>query len=364
MAAINISVQTLWNSATYEVYPVDTTDTIANVKLDIESATGCNVAWFDLVFNNQVLGTANTVASFNIVEGSVLRTANKIARLPTLEDRQLAKLELSKIEREIEGNTRPNFDILELPTRYVGNTVVDNPNPDGLVIGRPWIEGPTPYVNPEPIAIGTGVSVVAQSPFAGGGNSYLFDGTANSFINYAGSDSWAVGTSDFTVEWFSRQSSLVTPQFQRIFSVGDFPTIKIGVSIESGAFYYWANDAFRYSSSSASTANVWIHWAVVRASGVTKIYRNGSLLGSQITDTNNITDNTTILSIGNTKTPASIAALIGNLTNLRWVKGLAVYTGNFTVPTSTLTATSSANPYGGSNTQAIPDGFTKLLVTP
>ena len=49
---------------------------------------------------------------------------------------------------------------------------------------------------------------------------------------------------------------------------------------------------------------------------------------------------------------------------MRIVKGLAVYTGNFTVPTSSLTLTASANPYGGSNTVAIPGGYTKLLLVP
>ena len=68
--------------------------------------------------------------------------------------------------------------------------------------------------------------------------------------------------------------------------------------------------------------------------------------------------------IGNTNTFATNAALVGDLTNFRFIKGLAVYTGNFTVPTSALTATASANPYGGSNTAAIGSGFTKLLLVP
>jgi hypothetical protein len=220
------------------------------------------------------------------------------------------------------------------------------------------------FQNPTPTSTGAGVSVVAESPFAGGGNSYLFNGTSTAVITYPGSNDWAVGTGDFTVEWFSRQSNLSTPQFQRMFSVGNFPTIKIGVSIESGTFFYWANNSTRFSSSSASTANVWIHWAVVRASGVTRVYKNGQLLGSQFSDTNDITDNTTSFTIGNTLTPADNAALVGNITNFRWVKGLAVYTGDFTVPTSALTAEASANPYGGSNTAAIGSGFTKLLLVP
>jgi hypothetical protein len=227
---------------------------------------------------------------------------------------------------------------------------------------RKIITPPDPGFSNPTLTIGPAVSVVAQSPFVGGGNSYSFSSNVNSYITTPGSDSWAVGTGDFTVEWFGYQTN--TTQFQRVFTVGNFPSIKIGVSIESTTFYYWANNSFRYSSASATVVNTWYHWAVVRQSGVTKIYRNGTLRGSQINDTNNITDNTTTFVIGNTNTFATNAAWVGYLTNFRFIKGLAVYTGNFTTPTSALTATASANPYGGANTAAIGTGSTKLLVIP
>lgn len=217
------------------------------------------------------------------------------------------------------------------------------------------------FVNPA-LTLGSAVTTVAQSPFAGGGNSYSFTRSTSSYITTPGSADWAVGTGDFTVEWFSYQTD--TSQFQRIFTVDDYPSINIGVSIESGTFYYWANDDFRYSSAGATTTNTWYHWAVVRQSGVTRVYRDGTLRGSQITDTNNITDSTTTFVVGNTNTFATNAALVGYLTNFRFIKGLAVYTGNFTKPTSALTATASANPYGGVNTAAIGAGFTKLLLVP
>jgi hypothetical protein len=222
-------------------------------------------------------------------------------------------------------------------------------------IAPPEFENPTP-------TIGSAVTTVAQSPFAGGGNSYSFSSSVDSYIDFPASSDWAVGTGDFTIEWFSYQTSL--SGFQRAFTVDDFASIDIGSSIESGTFYYWANDAFRYNSSSASTANTWIHWAIVRASGVTRVYRNGTQLGSQITDTNDITNTVDPLTIGNENTSSLIAAFVGYITNFRWVKGLAVYTGNFTVPTSSLTASADANPYGGSNTVAIGPGFTKLLLVP
>lgn len=218
-----------------------------------------------------------------------------------------------------------------------------------------------PFVNPT-LTIGSAVSTVAQSPFGGGGNSYSFISSNNSFISTPGSNDWAVGTGDFTIEWFGYQTSAGTAP--RSFSLGTYSSAKIANSIEGGTFYYWANNSFRYSNSAGTILNVWNHWAIVRSSGVTKVYKNGTQLGSQISDTNNITDNTTVLKIGNETTSTTTAAWIGYITNFRWVKGLAVYTGNFTVPTSALTATAGANPYGGSNTQAISSGFTKLLLVP
>ena len=218
-----------------------------------------------------------------------------------------------------------------------------------------------PFENP-PLTIGSVVATVEQSPFVGGGNSYSFTSSVNSFIDTAASSNWAVGTGDFTIEWFSYQTTLTG--FQRAFTVDDYSSIDVGASIESGTFYYWANDSFRFNASGAATANVWTHWAIVRNSGVTRVYRGGTLLGSQITDTNNINNTVDELTIGNENTATTGAAFVGYLTNFRWVKGLAVYTDNFTVPTSALTAIADANPYGGSNTQAIGSGYTKLLLIP
>lgn len=221
-----------------------------------------------------------------------------------------------------------------------------------------------PFTNPT-LSIGSAVQVVNQSPFSGGGNSYqFFNANTNSYIDVPSSSDWAVGTGDFTIEWFSYQTTTVIPPYQRIFTIKDYPTISIGVSSEGGTFYYWANNTFRYNSSSAISINQWEHWAIVRQSGITKIYKNGTLRGSQFSDTNNITDTVNKLTIGSDNAHATNTTFVGYLTNFRWVKGLSVYTGNFTIPTSSLTATSSDNPYGGSNTQAIGEGYTKLLLVP
>lgn len=74
-----------------------------------------------------------------------IMSANGISTLPTKEQRQHAKLELAAANRKAGGNTnspafraRNQYDIQELPTQYVGNTLEDNPNLV-LTLGRPWI---------------------------------------------------------------------------------------------------------------------------------------------------------------------------------------------------------------------------------
>jgi hypothetical protein len=286
---------------------------------------------------------------------------NGISTLSTKELKQKAKLDLAAIQRANANNPRASYDLTQLPTRYSGNVLIDNPNTGGLITGRPWIETISSFVNPT-LDIGSSVTVVAQSPFSGGGNSYSFIQSTNSYIDVAASEDWALRTGDFTIEWFGLQTSF--NQFERVFTVDDFPSIDVGVSIEGAVFYYWANSGFRYSKGASTTTNVWYHWAVVRQSGVTRIYRNGTLWGLQFNDTNDINNTINPLTIGASNAHGTEASWVGYITNFRWIKGLAVYTGDFTVPTTSLTATATANPYGGSNTQAIPDGVTKLLLVP
>jgi len=67
--------------------------------------------------------------------------ANGISTLPLKRDRQEAKLTLATANRTASG--RPDtLTLTDLPTLYDpvsnSNPLVDNPNPGGLVPGRPW----------------------------------------------------------------------------------------------------------------------------------------------------------------------------------------------------------------------------------
>jgi len=210
-----------------------------------------------------------------------------------------------------------------------------------------------------------GTTTTTSNPYTGiTANSYSLNGSST-YLSLPASANWAFGTGDFTVEWFQYMTS--TPSNPRVFSVGNYPSTSIGVSIEGGTFYVWENSGYRFSNSltlSGAYTNVWIHFAISRISGQTRVFRNGTQIGSTYADTNNISNSTSVLNIGQESTATSGSYFPGYITSFRICKGLGVYSGNFTKPTSPLGQTQSANPYGGSNTSAITAGQCVLLLNP
>lgn len=138
MASITITVQSLLNAGQFDEYTVDDGITVATLKSTIDAATGTDSTWYNVNFNEEVLDDADTLLSYGIIEGSVLGTGNVIARLPTLQDRQVSKLDLAALDRTAAGNPLDVYDITELPSQYIGNVSTPNPHPTGLIEGRPW----------------------------------------------------------------------------------------------------------------------------------------------------------------------------------------------------------------------------------
>ena len=206
----------------------------------------------------------------------------------------------------------------------------------------------------------TGSSVIAQSPF-GSGNSYSLSGSTSSYVSIPGQAGLDFGTGDYTIEWFQKETD--ANDYPRPFWYGSSPTY--GVSLEGGTFYYFTGGANALGSL-GSWKNAWVHFAVVRISSKLYVYKNGSLISTAggVANSTNYTDISSNLIIG--AKPGGLASeqYGGYITNFRIVKGLGVYTGNFTIPTGALTATANANPFGGSNTSAIPAGYTSLLLVP
>lgn len=159
-------------------------------------------------------------------------------------------------------------------------------------------------------------------------------------LNLSAPAELALGTGDFTIEaWIYKQSTSTTAiiDFRPLFGNGAYPNFYYNGS----AVVYYANSADQIVSGSVPI-NMWHHVAVVRSSGVTKIYVNGIQSGASFTDSNNYTVGSSRPIIG--RNGYSDAAYFdGYISNLRIVKGTAVYTANFTPSTTPLTAVSGTS---------------------
>ena len=145
MTTINITVQSLLNSSSYDLQIVDTAGTIGDLKTAMETNFSYSADWFELVFNDEVLDTAPTIGSYGIVDGSVLRIQNNIANLATKQARQVAKLELAQLRRQAGGVTTATFyrshniyNVDLLADKYISNTSTVGTT-STLAVHRPWI---------------------------------------------------------------------------------------------------------------------------------------------------------------------------------------------------------------------------------
>jgi hypothetical protein len=162
-------------------------------------------------------------------------------------------------------------------------------------------------------------------------SSLSFLGNSTSYLSIPNTDSFDFGTGDFTIEWYQYQTD--TNSFPRIFQVGNYPTTySIGVSIEGGNFYYWRGGlgfTLVKTLTSSEYKNKWVHFAISRSSGTTRIFQDGVVIKT-MADTANFNGNND-LTIANETTRSNGAAFGGYITYFTWVKGQALYTTNFTV---------------------------------
>jgi len=176
------------------------------------------------------------------------------------------------------------------------------------------------------------------------GGSLFFDGTTAVNLSIPNDVDFRNGTGDFTIEWFQYATTVGNP-YPRIFSIGSNPSQSIAVSEEGNDslrdFYLWVSGANRIES--ANYTGAWIYFAVCRSGSSLRIFKNGTQIGSTLSNTTNFNNTSSALCIGNETGPSTIAAFKGYITNFRWTKGVALYTSNFTKPSAPLTASANTS---------------------
>lgn len=164
----------------------------------------------------------------------------------------------------------------------------------------------------------------------------------SSYFRYAGGLSpFSFGSGDFTIEmWLytTTTGTLMIPFDFRPSVNGAYPYV---FKDTNNKMYYYVDTASRIISTNTIPNGSWFHFAICRNSTNTRMFINGTQEGSTWTDTTNY-------SIG-TPGPTFFADTgngypwTGNASNVRVVKGVALYTSNFAVPTAPLTAVSGTS---------------------
>jgi len=192
-------------------------------------------------------------------------------------------------------------------------------------------------------------SPTASYTAAAYGGSGYFNGSSD-YLTAPSNAAFAFGTGDFTTEgWFYPTSAT---SFRYLFSIGSDANFTLALNSGTYTPYFYAGSTI-ITSSISLIPNQWNHVALVRSAGTAAIYINGA-------------------SGGTAAFSASVAAGIvyvgiqsagsyyfpGYSSNIRFVKGTAVYTGAFTPPTlAPLTTAGSTSAASYSSTTNVNTNF-------
>lgn len=205
----------------------------------------------------------------------------------------------------------------------------------------------------------------STNPFNSNGSiftpgSIYFNGTSQ-YLTVPSSAVFGFGTGDFTVEgWFYATSDQGT-DFMIDFRGSSSPTAPAMFVYTDNHLTWYYNGAVVYQPTSLTfTYNTWNHVAIVRSSGVTRFYLNGIGATTTYTDTNDYPAAPCI--IGSDVLAGGPNYWNGYISNVRVVKGTAVYTQNFT-PTSGPFTTSQTFNQSGIPSCPVQSSQTELLLT-
>lgn len=168
----------------------------------------------------------------------------------------------------------------------------------------------------------------------GHGSVLIGGSTVNAWLSVAASSDWAVGTGDFTIEWFQYQTNNGNENF--IFNIGS-NTLAASVASGGNRLNIYAGGSRVSNPAVNPSLSTWYHFAISRITGTMSIYFNGSRVDS-FSNTTNINDSSSILYIGTQNNVSPYGDnWPGNITNFRWIKGTGLYSSaTITVPNRNL----------------------------
>jgi len=183
---------------------------------------------------------------------------------------------------------------------------------------------------------------MSTGPFNVANTAVTFSGTTNFPLTAISSPKFCLANNTYTIEcWFKAGSTAWSQSWSMLFSQWDDPKgIYFGLRANGYAGLYNTTGVSFANFNLGWTQNTWHHVAITREStggSQSHIWLDGQKKASW-TDSTNVTRNESHLAIGYQAGGGENFA--GQISNLRYTVGQALYTSNFTPATSNLTTTS------------------------
>ena len=180
-----------------------------------------------------------------------------------------------------------------------------------------------------------------------GGSGY-FDGTGD-YLTVPDNAALNLSSGSWTIEGFVYLTGGAS-NYKTVISKRSGGTAEWEVGVDPSNYLYFYTSSV-YVATSPMLLNAWNHFAVVYNGTNLVIYQNGVAVKTQAGVT--AASGSSITYIGNIYFGSQ--AWFGNISNLRVVKGTAVYTTNFTPPTAPLTAITNTSLLCNFTNAGIPD---------
>jgi hypothetical protein len=192
------------------------------------------------------------------------------------------------------------------------------------------------------------------SPYGNGWSNY-FDGI-DDYLSPTSSANLNVGTGQFTIEaWIFVTANAGNYQAIYIFGPAQYDGLYF---VSNSLVFYQTNAVIQFGSIPLST---WTHVAATRdASNNLRLFVNG-VASTATSFTYNLTDNQP--RIGTNKATVAGEHFNGYISNLRLLKGTALYTTNFTPPTSPLTAITNTQLLTCQNNRLVDNSSNNFTIT-
>jgi YD repeat-containing protein len=339
---ISTTYDPMWNTPVFQASPLSTMTTVYNGSVDpttgsISSCSAATIAGNPLPVICKTIDKATTdLTGAQGINPTIDATAQPV---------------INNFTYDANGRMLTSQDGLSRTTSltYYSDSIIDGINlnnvafgyliaPDGtsssttLLIHGNGANGSTVFadnsVNPKTItAVAPAQISTAQSLF--GESSLYFPGSG--YATVPSSNDLVLGTGDFTVELW------VNPTGASAADLLDFrPTATNGAYITldlmAGNYpMFYVNGTTMEASSVPIPTGTWGHIALVRASGITRLYVNGIYQPGYYLDSNSYSVGSNGLIIaGNGFNGSSVYN--GYMSDIRIANGIALYTANFTPP--------------------------------